>query len=380
MKSKDARFMGEVIVTNPDYDIVSDDLGYNTQTKLTTFFGPSVVTSDSSILKTSSGTYDTKKQVAHFTSRSSVLNKEQYIEADTLDYDKISGEGKAKGRVIAIDTAQKTTLYSGAADYNQKKRVMLATIKPVLKQMNGTDSLFIRADTLYSAPVRSKIADTVWTTKTTGKGKNKKTIKVPTVDTTTTTDTTSPRYFIGYHHVLIFSDSMQGRCDSISYSQEDSIMRMMYDPVTWSRNSQITGDTILMYLDSGEVKKIYVPNNALTVSQSGPAKAQIWDQVQGKTLTANLDSNAITDMLVKPNAEVIYYSKDEQEAYLGVNEVTGDRLKIFFKNQEINTIIFEQDVKQKMTPLEKADLPNMKLSRFQWLIDKRPKSLAELFE
>jgi lipopolysaccharide export system protein LptA len=380
MKSKDARFTGEVIVTNPDYDIISDDLGYNTQTKLTTFFGPSIVTSDSSVLRTSSGTYDTKLGVAHFVSRSSVLNKEQYIEADTLDYNKTSGDGKAKGRVIAIDTIQKTTLYSGAADYNQKKRVMLATIKPVLKQMNGEDSLFIRADTLYSAPVLSKAPDTTWVTKTTGKGKNKKTVRVPVVDSTASPDSSAPRYFIGYHHVLIFSDSLQGKCDSISYSQEDSIMRMMYDPIVWSRNSQITGDTILLYTDSGKLQKIYVPNNATVVSQSGPEKAQIWDQVQGKTLTGNFVNNSITDMLVKPNAEAIYYAKDEAEAYIGVNEATSDRMKIFFKEQQINTIIFEQDVKQKMTPLDKADLPAMKLSRFRWLIDQRPKSLSELFE
>jgi lipopolysaccharide export system protein LptA len=376
MRSKNARFTGEVIVTDPEYNVVSEDLGYNTETKLVTFYSPSVVTSDSSILTTSSGTYDSKNKIAHFTSRSSVWNKEQYIESDTLDYNRMTGVGVAVGNVISLDTIQKTTLYSGRSDYNEKKKTVLASIKPVLKQINGKDSIFIRADTLFSAAV-PKQRDSI--IRTIGKGKNAKQVTEYLPDTIGA-DTSDPRYFIGYHHVKIFSDSLQGVCDSISYSTVDSVVRMMINPIAWSRNSQITGDTILLYMDSSELRKIYVPNNAFMISQSGPPRAQLWDQVQGKTLTGNLKNNTITDMLVRPDAEAIYYAKDESEAYLGVNEATSERMRILFRDQGIYKIIFEQDVKQKMTPLDQADLPNMKLSRYQWHINRRPRSLAELFE
>ncbi len=381
MKDKDARFTGDVIVTDPEYSIVSDDMGYNTETKFTTFFGASTVTSDKSILKTSCGTYDSKNKISHFPCRASVVNEEQFIDADSMYYNRKTGKGIAVGKVVSIDTGNHTTLYCGRADYNDKKRNVLATIKPVMKQMNGKDSLFIRADTLFSAPVPKK-GDTVKKVVTVPKkvkGKKKKEVVTIPVEDTTSADSTGPRYFIGYHHVLIFSDSMQGKCDSISYSDEDSIMRMMYDPILWSRNSQITGDTVYAYLDSSKIKKVYVPNNALVVSQSGPPKAKMYDQIQGKTLTAHFKDNAIDNMVVRPNAEAIYYAKDEQEAYIGVNEASSDRMRVFFKDEELNKILFEKDVKQKMTPLNKADIPGMKLSRFKWLDDKRPKSLEELF-
>lgn len=464
MRTKDARFMQDVIVTDPQYHMTSQDLGYNTETKVVTFFSPSVVTSDSSILKTSCGTYDTKFEIAHFTCRASILNKEQYLEADTIDYNRTSGAGTAIGNVIAIDTTQHTTLYSGRADYNEKQRTMLATIKPVLKQLNGKDSLFIRADTLFSAPVPVKTDTAADKAATKGKGSIKASGKetkaldkkrnrrqesavnsrdtihidplVPDTDTVLNTnivmpipdtmadmkdtstlvnirrkalpakpidtisskrkgmekasvatdstdkaDSSRPRYFIGYHHVLIFSDSMQGRCDSISYSQEDSVMRMMYDPILWSRNSQITGDTILLYTDSGKLNRMYVPNNAFVISQSGPEKAKLFDQVQGKTLTAYFVDNTINDILVMPDAQTIYYSKDDNGAYLGVNEASSsEKLRIFFKDQQIDRIFFGRDVKQKMTPLDKADLPAMKLSRYQWRPQLRPRSLEELFK
>jgi lipopolysaccharide export system protein LptA len=379
LRTKDARFTEDVHVYDPEYTIRSDDMGYNTETKITTFFGPSVVTSDSSVLTTHCGTYDSKMQVAHFPCRSSILTKEQYMEADSLYYDKLKAFAKARGDVIAIDTVQDITLYCQYADMDEYHKTTLATIRPVLKKMNGEDSLFIRADTFYMAPV-VPIKDSIKIVKTEGKGKKKKQVEIMMADTTAVTDTADLRYFIGYHHVKIFSDSMQGLCDSIAYSQQDSVLRMIYDPILWSRKSQITGDTILLYTDSSKLKKLYVPDKAFVVSQSGPDKAKLYDQVQGKTLTGYFEDNAIREVIVKPNAEAIQYSKDDNDAYIGVNQASSVRMKVLFKEQQIEYIYFEQDVKQKMTPLDKADLPNMKLSRFRWLEDKRPKSLKEIFE
>ena len=109
------------------------------------------------------------------------------------------------------------------------------------------------------------------------------------------------------------------------------------------------------------------------------AKAKLFDQVQGKTMTAFFKDGGVDYMLVKPDAQTIWYGKDDNGAYLGVNEANGVKMKVFFKNDEIHKVVFEEDVKSKMTPLEKADLPNMKLTRFKWIIDKRPKSKEELF-
>lgn len=425
VRSKDARFTEEVIVTDPEYTVTATDLGYNTETKMVTFFGPSIVISDKSELRTSSGTWDAKNEIAHFTSRSSVQNGAQYIEADRMDYNKKTGFGEAVGKVVAIDTAQKTTLYCGYSQYNQITRKSLATINPVMKKMNGADSLFIRADTFYTAPIqraqqvslptkspkniaeengnnpignyvvvnesKSNNNDTAKGNRQAKKGKNAKgyienkkatpnTIERTLVKADTTNlDTTAPRYFTGYHHVIVFSDSLQAVCDSIVYSEADSIMRMMYNPIAWSRNSQLTGDTILLCMDSNKLKKLFIPNNALIVAQSGPEQAQMYDQVQGKTLTGYFVNNNIERMVVWPNVESIHYAKDEAQAYLGVSQATSDRMKVFFAGNELSKIVLEQDVKQTMTPLQQADIPSLRLSRFRWLKDKRPLSVDELF-
>lgn len=377
-RTKDARFTEEVLVTNPSYQVASKDLGYNTATEVVTFFAPSVITNDSAVLHTNGGTWDAKNEIAHFITRSSLQDRAQYIEADSLYYNRKTGMGTAIGKVVCIDTALKATLYSGAAQYNERNKHLYATRFPVMKKMNGNDSIFIRADTFFSAPVISLLADTSFAKNTSDK---KKRIKEPSQEATqTAADTTKNRYFIGYHQVVVYSDSLQARCDSISYSQQDSTMRLMFAPIVWSRQAQITGDTILLYMDSSTIKRIFIPNNALLVSLTGTTKTPLYDQVQGNTMTGYFENNAVKELVVYPNAEAIYYSKDDNGRYLGVDETQCDRMKVLFEEKEISQIKQYQNIKHKMTPMQQALTTPLRLSRFQWLADKRPKSLQELWD
>lgn len=425
LNSKDSRFTGNVYITDPRYTVSSDDLGYNTNSEFVSFYKPSVVyNNDGSVLRTSKGTYDGKNGVANFTGRTAMQDKNQYIEGDRLLYSRMTRKGEAHGQVITIDTAQHITLWCEDSWYNGATNKMLATGKPVLRKENGKDSLYIAADTFYTAPdvrfrkeqdtnvKKIEIKQTPENNTSGRKMKNRdtttSTVLAPATDSIATylrkresrpqmvlksdersttskreessADSALPRHFIAYHRVRIFSDSLQGRCDSLSYSQGDSIMRMMYAPVVWSRNSQITGDSILLYIDTSSIRKLYVPEKAIVISRSGPEKANLFDQVQGKTLTAYFLNNDIEKAIVYPSAEAIYFAKDDNGAYLGVNQSSAERMTIGFANKEMNTIKLEQEVVQSLTPLRKINLSTLRLSRFSWREKERPKTLEEIFE
>jgi lipopolysaccharide export system protein LptA len=436
-RTKESRFTGNVLVTDPEYNVVSDDLGYNSATKLVRFFAPSVVTNDKSQLRTTSGTYDSKAEVARFTKRSSIWSGAQYVEGDTMDYDRRTGLGAAHGRVMALDTAQHITMWSNRASVNEKFKSLLATVKPVLRRVSGLDTVYMRADTFLSAPAwilksgkaasaaskdssvnqkssaasrrtaagrRMRAADTsnsgsravvsptivnlpsaaADTASKDGISATEQRHRTDKADSLKQARSAAPldttRFFIGFHHVLVFSDSLQARCDSIAYTQSDSTLRMMIDPVAWSRAAQVTGDTLILQNDSGKIRSLYIPANAFVVSQSGPDKAKLYDQVQGKTLRGHFTNNVLTDIVVWPSAESIYYPKDDSDRYLGVNQAESERMTVYFDNQSIQRILLEQEPKQTMTPLQKADLANMRLSRFRWRAKERPKSVDEIFQ
>ncbi|MFT4061898.1 MAG: OstA-like protein [Edaphocola sp.] len=500
MRSKDARFKGDVVVTDPEYKALSADLGYNTDTKVARFFGPSVVSNDKSILQTTNGVYDTKKRIAHFITRSSILNEAQYIEGDTLDYDRNSGFGFARGNVIAIDTGMKTTLYCGYAQYNEITKTMLAYIKPLMKTLkDGKDSLFVKADTFYSAPVvksdkilsaqdslqqtaanlmaesgketavhtsdslalptkdSSHNADTAMAaansplpnlplpTDTTNTNHPEAPTPKPSVDILkekmdamvygakdsagSTSDSshfanaaadsvgtpfyandsfyvarTSPhkraldsasihyhnmpndpdtaalRYFVAYNHVVIYSDSLQGRCDSLRYSQSDSMLRMYVQPVLWPQNGQLKGDVIYMQMDSNKLSEIIVPKNAIMVNRSGPEQADMFDQIQGNSIHAWLKDNKIDSLRAEPDASSIYFVTDEDSAYVGSSEGKAESIEVHFKTEQVHRIIYRKEIELKTTPMKDVEPSALRLGRFLWQAAERPKSLAEFLQ
>lgn len=375
VQQKQARFTGDVIVTDPQYHVSSTDLGYNTESKIVRFYGPSTIKNDKSKLITSSGTWDGKNEIASFNERSSIEHENQYIEADTLDYNKSTGISIAKGNVYAKDTSMKTEIYCGYTKHNEIQHQTIAFQNPVLKKATEKDSIYARADTFYVAPVSKKLDSSKILNTTLKLDKS----KIKKVDSLSSSDTSIQRYFIGFNHVLIYSDSLQAVCDSVSYGQNDSTLRMMGNPIAWARGSQLTGDSIFLYLENNKLTKLWIPNNAFSVSRSGPDKAEIYDQIQGKTITGFFKDDALREIVVYPNAEAIYFATDDAGAYIGVNKSNSDRLKAFFDSSKIEKIILEQEVKQIMTPLSQINVKEMRLDRFLWVPELRPKSVSELF-
>ncbi len=413
-RTKESRFTEEVIVYDPDYTMVSDDLGYNTETKLVRFLGPSVVKNDKSELRTTSGTYDSKAGRAKFNKRSSIWSGAQYVEGDELDYNRKTGLGIAIGRVKALDTLQHITLWSNHATVNEQLKTLLAVEKPVLRKEDGKDTLWMRADTFFAAPYNALIArqrngfadiapkatskadssngtdrkarrrkEVQPARKSTAAGdstlaQNAAIRSLPADSTAVSKDTT--RSFIGFHKVIVFSDSLQARCDSLSYTQRDSTLRLMQAPVAWSRDAQVTGDTLLLQNDSGQIRRMYIPANAFVVSRTGPPAAQIFDQVQGKTLTGDFTDGVLRKIIVWPAAESIYYPKDDSDRYLGVNQTSSERMTLYLGNTQLESIFLEQEITQTMRPLGEADLGTMRLSRFEWHEKERPLSVKAIFE
>lgn len=482
-QTKDAQFTGNVLVDDADYKAASEALGYNTGTEVVTFLAPSIIVNDESVLHTSGGTYDAKNRIAHFTERPNIQDNAYYIEGDIIDYNKASGLAKARGNVIAIDTANKRTLYAEFVDYNEISEKFWAYGAPIMKLLNGTDSFFIRAEYFFAEPEANTIkipltaqdslqqtldelnraaargafadssmlsdsmtydigdtaevflkADTILeadgkdtlvlpensdnvpikdadfvssqpsgqvsssTTATTSE-LQKDTSLVDTIVNTVPynpmldtslyyikkpqqqTDTSKPRYFIAYHHVLIFSDSLQGRCDSLSYTQSDSLMRMFYNPILWSGQRQISGDTIIATMDSSQIKQVYLPRNGIMISRSGPERADMFDQIQGNRMWAYFSNNNIDSVTAYPNAATIYFATDDKDAYVGVSEVSSEKVLVIFDtvagsaDQEIKRIIYYKGIDSKMTPMKDADPAQFRLSRFKWQQEKRPQSL-----
>lgn len=209
-----------------------------------------------------------------------------------------------------------------------------------------------------------------------------------------TTDT-SLRYIVGYHHVRIFSDSLQAVADSMYYSTKDSLFRLFYNPVAWgSGNYQITGDTMFVYTKNKKARRVYVFENALSINKEA---SNFFNQLKGTTINVYFKDGDIDFIRAKGNAESIYYIKDEKKAYTGTNKAHADIIDMVFapkldslgkpaldsagksKGKELNRVVLRNDAEGSMIPIRRVNPDDMRLRGFKWQEDRRPKSKEELF-
>jgi lipopolysaccharide export system protein LptA len=199
----------------------------------------------------------------------------------------------------------------------------------------------------------------------------------PAKATTANNNDSTDRFFQAWHHVRIFSDSMQSVCDSLWYSGKDSIFRLYTNPVLWASNSQITGDTIYLYTKNKNPDRLYVFENGFAINSGDK---NMYNQIKGNRLNGIFVKGQIDYMRAQGNAESVYYVKDDKGFVKGINNATSDIIDLRFKNKELNKVVFISEVNGTLYPVKQAKEENKYLRNFKWLEDIRPKTKFELFE
>ena len=196
-------------------------------------------------------------------------------------------------------------------------------------------------------------------------------------DTVSRIDSTT-RYFLAFHNVRVFNDSLQSVSDSLFFSEKDSVFRLYRDPVIWSGQTQISGDTIYLYTKNKQPERLYAFENGLIVNRTSEG---FHNQMAGKTINGYFVEGKIDFLRVKGSqAESIYYMQDEDSAYIGMNRATGDVIDLFFKNDDLNRVIFINEINGNMYPMGQIPDDQRELKNFKWLDVRRPKNKLELFE
>lgn len=379
---KDVYFKHNVVLKDPQYDLKSDSLLYNTDTEIATFISETfIIDSAKRSIKTREGFYDLKNKQAFFGKRPTITDGAVRIIADVVETDDKTGVNKLRGNAVFVDTSQGLSVLANYIESNRDKGWFRASQHPLMIIKQENDSIYITADTLYSGRVSDLPKDSA-ISKDTSKAvagvaaptRSKDTIKTATVIDTKNDST--DRYFQAFHHVRIFSDSLQAVSDSLFYSAKDSIFKLFTEPIVWASGSQVTGDTIYLYTKNKKADQLYVFENGLAVNKTGEG---MFNQIRGNRLFGYFIEGAIDYMRAKGNAESVYFVRDEDELLVGINKATGDIIDMRFKNKELDRVVFISDVKGTMFPANQMPEEEKTLRNFQWHDDKRPKTKFELF-
>lgn len=359
--TRDVIFRKKVLLKDPENTIITDTLEYNTYSQLTNFISPTKIISKSRLIRTKNGNYNLGTRKGYLYERSSVDDSTYTFIADEMAIDDSLGLGEFRGNAVyKSKDSLSFDLMANNIKTNRKKDILLATELPTLLIKQKKDTLFVTADTLYSAKVSdltrpmNKARDSV--------GKLK--------------DSSLNKYFEAFHHVKVYSDSLQAKCDSLFYGLSDSTIRLFNNPVIWSNNNQITGDTVYLFINNNKPEQLSVFNNAFAINKVD--STIYYNQLRGNRLSALFIDGSLSKMKTKGNAENIYFALDEHKKFIGINHSGAQSIEINFENKEVSKVVFINQLVGKMSPIGQTPAQDMRLKGFKWLEDQRPKNKYEI--
>ncbi len=334
--TKEALFKKTVHLVNKNFILDSDTMKYNTKTSIANIVGPThILYNKETDIFTNRGWYNTATERMMLLDRSLVKQKDgKTMVGDTIFYDKKLKYAESFKWVQLNDTVQKMTLVGNYVNYDENKKVGMATDSSILVNWSNKDTTYIHADTLYTSK------DSIYNVAR------------------------------GFYNVRLYRNDIQGLCDSLAYSARDSVINMYGEPVLWTENNQLSGEFIQAFSKNKKIERIHIQRAAMAVQHQDSI---FYNQLSGKEIIAYMDSGQLKKVAVNGNGETIYYPRHEKDSTLiGVNKTQSSFVTMFFNMKKIERIVLTSASTGTMYPLLQLKGDELYLKNFFWLEEQRP--------
>lgn len=334
------------------------------------------------------GTYWTDEKRAEIEGDVQLQAERTYLEADSLTYYREREVSVARGNVFierlggenedAADSTMRTLLFSQWAFNDEPAGFSRIRGRPLLVQLRQ-DSVGAEVDTLV---IRALHLEAV--------------------------DSDSLRRLTAVDSVRIWQPGLAAVADSVVYERFESLLitppapppldsiqadtthaddalrplpevpnsatvqieetRLYRGPMVWVGEAQISGDTVRVQGQGDEVDSLFVRQGAF-VAQRDTVLERI-NQVRGQNLTAFFEDDSTRIFVVGPNAETIYFQRDDEDRPDGGIQVSGDQAIFRFHGDDPQDIKFGE---HRGVYYPEGALPTpFQLEGFRWMPEARP--------
>lgn len=392
-----ATFIDSVVLLASNATLYSDTLKYNTQTKTALIVSPTTILSDSGTILTDKGWYNTVTDEALLLNQSTVQNKvgDRILRGDSIFYNKAKGYGEVFGNMFLQDTTNHIILRGNYGFYDEKSDYSFATDSAYSIEYSQGDSLYLHADTL-------KLISIVDTVEITSKQNIKERTAIPGVSdsivgdsldstsnhpvaikslsddsgTAVTTEYRKFRELKAYHGVRFYRSDLQGVCDSMQFNSRDSILYLYKDPVLWNEKNQISGDTIVIFMNDSTIDYVHVRGYSFSIEEKDSVN---FNQIKGRSLKAFFEGKKVRRILVEGNAESIFYPQEDTGNFVGLNWLESSYLEVFLKDGKLDKLKTWPKSTGKMTPMELIAPDQRRLKDFFWYDYLKPLDKNDIF-
>ena len=364
MDQKKYRFISNVKIENPEYDLKSQQLDYFTELNKAYFYGPTTIIGEDYDIYCEKGAYETKIQKGNFQKNAIILYNNKEIRGDSLYFENERNYAAGTNNVSVIDTLNKSVINGHYGEIFKAKDSAIITRRAIARNIIDNDSLFIHADTLIA------------------------------------TGPDEERILRAYYGVKIFKSDLRGKSDSLHLNQKTGLIKLLKlplskiekrtfnisqkngrNPVLWFGRSQMSGDEIFLTsnIKTKKLDSLKIIGNSWIIEKDS-INDEGFNQIKGGILNGSFTDGKLKDIEIIKNTEVIYYMySDDKSELIGINQTTCSRLTMVTANNQIVDITFYVSPDGDLFP--EKDLPQNEriLEGFIWREDERPNEIDDLF-
>ena len=189
-------------------------------------------------------------------------------------------------------------------------------------------------------------------------------------------DTTRIGFAVGVGNVKIFRTDIQVLCDSLRFTELDSVARFYIDPKVWNDgNRQYTADSIGVLVTAAGIDRASLMSNAFIVTQETET---LFDQIRSTEVMAYFDTTAALRRFdAMGGANAIFFLKEKEE-FATVNKVDCKMLSAHFTDGELQQIHYFDSPKNDAYPLAQMPKADRELKGFKWMPDLQPQGKEDI--
>ncbi|NWF90503.1 MAG: LPS export ABC transporter periplasmic protein LptC [Ignavibacteriaceae bacterium] len=255
-----------------------------------------------------------------------IVDAENVITADTVEHFRSTRVTIAKSRVKISNNKNNIVIFGNHLEDYAKKKYTIVNLNPVLIQIDT--SYTTQNDSLTSGGIEDSIAMVI------------DTLVISALAMESFRDTSN--IFIARDSVEIVRGSFASKnAHTIYYKDEDKIATMKMSegrpqPIMWYENSQITGDSILIYLNESRVKLVEITKQAFIHSHQDLFHNR-FDQVSGNKINVEFVNGEIKKTDIYGSVYAIYYLYDDNNPN-GLTKSSSQSAEIKFTDKQVSEV------------------------------------------
>jgi len=317
-------FKDSVKTTIENSRLTTNHLNFDNKKNLYLIDGPSNYTKEDLNLYFENGRYNSKSKKGFFSNNNYLKDDDFILQSEILITDE-ENNIEAIDNVSLVNEEEKIFINSGYATLNDSSRYF--TKKPKISFLNKDDTLNINSEIVFS----------------------KKNI------------------LISHKDVKIISNNLIGKCDSLSFNQNDSLIKLYGSPIIWIDGYQVTSDIIILKYFDNEIKNFYLPNNPFICFKSDTT---IFNQIKGNEISGTFFQNVLQRINVHSQGESIYLVK-ESNKNIGLNHTKSPQILINFFERKVKEIIYSGNAESLTVPIKEITEEKKYLKNFYWRWDEK---------